>query len=139
LPVVLGAHGKRLAPGVVTIAPGALNLMVHESMRVTTAVPPPTQYHVPGIDVTFTSISETYGAAAAGILLTGMGRDGALGLKRMRDRGAFTIGQDESTSAVYGMPAAAKSEDAVDLQLPLPEISVALHRILTPADGGGSE
>jgi chemotaxis response regulator CheB len=113
--------------------------MVHESLRVTTAPPPPTQYHVPGIDVTFTSISETYGSGAAGILLTGMGRDGALGLKRMRDRGGFTIGQDESTSAVYGMPAAAKSEDAVDLQLALPEISVALHRILTPAGGGGSE
>jgi two-component system chemotaxis response regulator CheB len=139
LPVVLGGHGRRLQPGVVTIAPGGLNLLVHESMRVTTQEPPPTQYHVPGIDATFTSISETYGAAAAGVLLTGMGRDGALGLKRMRDRGGFTIGQDESTSAVYGMPAAAASEDAVDLQLPLPEISVALHRILTPVDGGGSE
>jgi len=139
LPVVLGAHGKRLQPGVVTIGPGGLNLLVHESLRVTTQQPPPTQYHVPGIDATFTSISETYGAAAAGVLLTGMGRDGALGLKRIRDRGGFTIAQDESTSAVYGMPAAAASEDAVDLQLPLPEISVALHRILTPVDGGGSE
>ena len=139
LPVILGDHGKRLQPGVVTIAPGGLNLLVHESFRVTTQQPPPTQYHVPGIDATFTSISDTYGSAAAGVLLTGMGRDGALGLKRMRDRGGFTIGQDESTSAVYGMPAAAVSEDAVDLQLPLPDISVALHRILTPVDGGGSE
>jgi two-component system chemotaxis response regulator CheB len=136
LPVVLGDHGKRLQPGVVTIAPGGLNLLVHESLRVTTHEPPPTQYHVPGIDATFTSISDTYGAAAAGVLLTGMGRDGALGLKRIRDRGGFTIAQDESTSAVYGMPAAAASEDAVDMQLPLPEISTALHRILTPVDGG---
>ncbi|MGN6473363.1 MAG: chemotaxis-specific protein-glutamate methyltransferase CheB [Mycobacteriales bacterium] len=140
LPVVLGEHGKRITPGVVTIAPGGLNMLVHEHMRVTTQQAPPTQYHVPGIDVTFTSIAENYGAAAAGILLTGMGRDGALGLKRMRDRGALTIGQDESTSAVYGMPAAAKSEDAVDLQLPLPDISVALqHILINPADSGGSE
>ncbi|HWC36079.1 MAG TPA: chemotaxis-specific protein-glutamate methyltransferase CheB [Mycobacteriales bacterium] len=139
LPVVLGEHGKRLVPGVVTIAPGGLNLIVHESLRVTTQQPPPTQYHVPGIDVTFSSMGEVYGSAAAGLLLTGMGRDGALGMKRIRDRGGFTIGQDESTSAVYGMPAAAKSEDAVDLQLPLPDISVALHHLLTPVDSGGSE
>jgi two-component system chemotaxis response regulator CheB len=134
LPVVLGEHGKRLAQGTVTIAPGAMNLVIHDHLRVTTSTPPPTQYHVPGIDVTFTSAAEAYGSMVAGVLLTGMGRDGATGLKRIRDRGGLTIGQDESTSAVYGMPAAAKSEDAVDLQLPLPDISVALHRLLSPVD-----
>jgi two-component system chemotaxis response regulator CheB len=139
LPVVLGEHGKRLAQGTVTIAPGAVNLVIHDHLRVTTSTPPPTQYHVPGIDVTFTSAAEAYGSMAAGVLLTGMGRDGATGLKRMRDRGGLTIGQDESTSAVYGMPAAAMSEDAVDLQLPLPDISVAFHRILSPVDDGGAE
>jgi two-component system chemotaxis response regulator CheB len=132
LPVVLGEHGKRLAAGTVTIAPGAMNLVIHDHLRVTTSTPPPTQYHVPGIDVTFTSAAEAYGSMAAGVLLTGMGRDGATGLKRVRDRGGLTIGQDESTSAVYGMPAAAAAENAVDLQLPLPEISVALHRLLSP-------
>jgi two-component system chemotaxis response regulator CheB len=136
LPVVLGEHGKRLTPGVVTVAPGALNLVVHDHLRVTTQAPPPTQYHVPGIDVTFTTAAEAYGSLAVGVLLTGMGRDGATGLKRIRDRGGLTIGQDESTSAVYGMPAAAASEDAVDLQLPLPEISVALHRLLSKVRGG---
>jgi chemotaxis response regulator CheB len=60
-----------------------------------------------------------------------MGRDGALGLKRMRDFGALTIGQDEATSAVYGMPAAAMLADAVDLQLPLPEICTAVYRLLS--------
>jgi two-component system chemotaxis response regulator CheB len=132
LPVVLGASGKRLQPGSVTIAPSGLNLIVHEHMRVTTQSPPPPQYHVPGIDATFNSVAETFGSMAAGALLTGMGRDGALGLKRMRDRGGLTIGQDESTSAVYGMPAAAKSADAIDLQLPLPEISIALRHLLSP-------
>jgi chemotaxis response regulator CheB len=131
LPVVLGANGKRLAPGTVTVAPSGLNLVVHERLRVTTHSPPATQYHVPGIDATFNSVADVYGARAAGLLLTGMGRDGALGLKHIRDRGGFTIGQDESTSAVYGMPAAAKSADAVDLQLPLPEIATALRRLLT--------
>jgi two-component system chemotaxis response regulator CheB len=133
LPVMLGASGKRLQPGTVTIAPSGLNLIVHEHLRVTTHTPPPTQYHVPGIDATFGSVADTFGSRAAGALLTGMGRDGALGLKRMRDRGGLTIGQDESTSAVYGMPAAAKSVDAVDLQLPLPEISIALRHLLSPS------
>jgi two-component system, chemotaxis family, protein-glutamate methylesterase/glutaminase len=130
LPVVLGANGKKLAQGTVTIAPSGLNLVVHERLRSTTHDPEPGQYHVPGIDATFSSVAEAYGSTAVGVLLTGMGRDGAAGLKRMRDCGALTIGQDESTSAVYGMPAAAMSADAVDIQLPLPEICAAVYRLL---------
>jgi two-component system chemotaxis response regulator CheB len=130
LPVMLGANGKRMSPGTVTIAPSGLNLMVHDRLRMTTHNPEPGQFHVPGIDATFSSVAEAYGAAAVGVLLTGMGRDGALGLKRMRDYGALTLGQDESTSAVYGMPAAAMSADAVDIQLPLPEICLAVYRLL---------
>jgi chemotaxis response regulator CheB len=61
-----------------------------------------------------------------------MGRDGAEGLKRMRDRGAFTIAQDEATSAVYGMPAAAMSVDAVDRQLALSDIGAALRQVIAP-------
>jgi two-component system chemotaxis response regulator CheB len=136
LPVVLGSAGKRLSPGTVTVAPSGLNLIVHEHFRVTMQTPPATQYHVPGIDATFASVADTFGSAACGVLLTGMGRDGALGLKRIRDLGGLTIGQDESTSAVYGMPAAAKLADALDLQLPLPEISTALGRLLLPVKDG---
>jgi two-component system, chemotaxis family, protein-glutamate methylesterase/glutaminase len=130
LPVVLGASGKRVAPGTVTIAPSGLNFVVHDQLRVTTHEPEPGQFHVPGIDATFTSVAAAYGSSAVGVLLTGMGRDGALGLKRMRDSGGLTIGQDESTSVVYGMPAAAMSADAVDIQLPLPEICAAVCRLL---------
>jgi two-component system, chemotaxis family, protein-glutamate methylesterase/glutaminase len=135
LPVVLGATDRRLVPGTVTVAPSGLNLIVHERLRLTTSQPSPGQYHVPGIDATFTSVAEAYGAAAVGVLLTGMGSDGAQGLKRIRDCGGLTIGQDESTSAVYGMPAAAMSADAVDVQLPLPEICTAVYQLLdaTPA------
>jgi two-component system, chemotaxis family, protein-glutamate methylesterase/glutaminase len=133
LPVVLGASGKRMAPGTVTIAPSGLNLIVHERLRVTTSSPEPGQFHVPGIDATFTSVADAYGSTAVGVLLTGMGRDGAVGLKRIRDCGGFTIGQDESTSAVYGMPAAAMSADAVDIQLPMPEICLAVNRLLGAA------
>ncbi len=143
LPVELGANGKRMVPGTVTIAPSGLNLVVHDRLRLTTHDPEPGQYHVPGIDATFSSVAQAYGAAAVGVLLTGMGRDGARGLKRMRDHGALTLVQDESTSAVYGMPAAAMSAGAVDVQLPLPEICSAVYRLLetgslaTDEDGSG--
>jgi two-component system, chemotaxis family, protein-glutamate methylesterase/glutaminase len=139
LPVVLGANGRRLAPGTVTIAPSGLNLVVHDRLRVTTHEPSPRQHHVPGIDATFSSVAQAYGSAAVGVLLTGMGRDGAVGLKRMRDLGALTLGQDESTSAVYGMPAAAMSADAVDIQLPLPEICQAVYRLLERAPARAGE
>jgi two-component system chemotaxis response regulator CheB len=146
LPVVLGVHGKRMSPGTVTIAPSGLNLIVHDRLRITTSEPAAGQFHVPGIDATFTSVADAYGSTAVGLLLTGMGRDGAVGLKRIRDCGGFTIGQDESTSAVYGMPAAAMSADAVDVQLPLPEICSAVTALLggspaaedaAPDDGSG--
>jgi two-component system chemotaxis response regulator CheB len=138
LPVAVGGSGKRLQPGTVTIAPSGLNLVVHDQLRVTTQEPPRSQYHVPGIDATFSSIADAVGADAIGLLLTGMGRDGAAGLKRMRERGAFTIAQDEESCAVYGMPAAAMAIDAVDRQLPLDEISAALRQLTGLAASGGT-
>ena len=133
LPVSVGASGRRLQPGTVTIAPSGMNLVVHRELRVTTEEPPRSQYHVPGIDVTFASVADAVGGDAVGVLLTGMGRDGALGLKRMRDRGAFTIAQDEATCAVYGMPAAAMAVGAAERQLALADIGPALRKlILTP-------
>jgi two-component system chemotaxis response regulator CheB len=137
LPVAVGASGRRLQPGTVTVAPSGLNLIVHKELRVTTQEPPRSQYHVPGIDATFSSIAEAVGRDAVGVLLTGMGRDGAAGLLQMREAGAFTVAQDEATSAVYGMPAAAMALDAVDRQLPLDEVGAALRQLCghAPVDG----
>jgi two-component system chemotaxis response regulator CheB len=133
LPVAVASPGRRLAPGSVSIAPSGVNLIVHDSLRVTTAQPPTTQYHVPGIDETLSSIASAIGQHSVGVLLTGMGRDGAVGLKRMRERGALTIAQDESTSAVYGMPAAAVAIGAAELQLPIDEVGSALRQVAMPA------
>lgn len=126
LPVVQGETGRRLAPGTVTVAPSGLNLLVHDYLRVICEPAPDRQFHVPGIDASFESIAGSVGAEAVGVLLTGMGRDGAAGLKRLRDRGAVTIGQDEATSAVYGMPQAAFALGAVEHQLPLADIAPLL-------------
>ncbi|HTR69248.1 MAG TPA: chemotaxis-specific protein-glutamate methyltransferase CheB [Mycobacteriales bacterium] len=141
LPVALAVDGRRLVPGTVALAPSGQNLIVHDRYRVTMREPDPGQYHVPGIDTTFTSVADAYRSTSVGVLLTGMGRDGAAGLKRIRDEGGLTIGQDESTSTVYGMPAAAMSADAVDIQLPLPEICTAIHHLLAtspPVDPSGA-
>lgn len=127
MPVRVGESGRRLAPGTITIAPSGGNLLVQDQrLRVLCTPPGPGQFHVPGIDASLESIAEALGPDALGILLTGMGRDGAAGLLAMRERGALTIGQDEATCAVYGMPAAAHALGAVERQLPLPEIGGAL-------------
>jgi two-component system, chemotaxis family, protein-glutamate methylesterase/glutaminase len=129
LPVSVAASGRRLMPGTVSIAPSGANLIVHDSLRVSMQEPPTTQYHVPGIDETLSSVAAAVGQYAVGVLLTGMGRDGAVGLKRMRERGALTIAQDEETCAVYGMPAAAVAIGAAELQLPIGDIGPALRQV----------
>ena len=133
LPVGVGEGGKRLQPGTVTLAPGGLNLIIHERLRVTCEVPPPSQFHIPGIDPTFMSVAHHVGPAAIGVILTGMGRDGAAGLKEMRDCGAITIGQDEASSAVYGMPGAAKALGAIEYERPLAEIAPLLLSLVSAA------
>ena len=131
LPVVVGASGQRLQPGTVTIAPSGANLLVQDDrLRVLLAEPLPGQFHVPGIDQCFASVADALGPDAVGVLLTGMGRDGAQGLKAMRDRGAATLGQDEATSTVYGMPQAAFAVGAVDRQLALHDIAPAVLGLL---------
>jgi two-component system chemotaxis response regulator CheB len=135
MPVVVGESGRRLAAGTVTIAPSGGNLLVQDDrLRVLCVPPDPGQFHVPGIDATFSSIAASLGSAACGVLLTGMGRDGAVGLQRMRERGAVTLAQDEATSAVYGMPAAAAALGAVEHQLPLDRIAPAVLRVLGRGD-----
>jgi two-component system chemotaxis response regulator CheB len=127
MPVVVGESGRRLAPGTITLAPSGGNLLVQDDrLRVLCTPPEPGQFHVPGIDATFCSVASALGPDALGVLLTGMGRDGAAGLLAMRERGALTLGQDEATCAVYGMPAAAYALGAVQRQLPLPDIAPAL-------------
>ena len=130
LPVVLGQKGHKLEPGQVTIAPGGHNMIIGDRLRVSLEVPPPGQFHVPGIDACFSSIATHVGSTAIGVILTGMGRDGAAGLKLMRENGAVTIGQDEATSAVYGMPAAAMAIGAVEHELPLLEIAPMMLRTI---------
>ncbi len=79
--------------------------------------------HCPSVDVLFESVADTAGSNAVGVILTGMGSDGAKGMLKMRNSGAYTIGQDKATSVVYGMPMVAYNNGAVKVQLPLGKIS----------------
>jgi two-component system chemotaxis response regulator CheB len=76
----------------------------------------------PSVDTLFESVALEFGPTAAGVLLTGMGRDGASGLLEMRKAGAFTIAQDQATSVVYGMPQQAALLNAASRIVPLPEV-----------------
>ena len=100
---------------------------MHERLRVTCEVPPPSQFHIPGIDPTFSSIAHHLGPAAIGVILTGMGRDGALGLKEMRDCGAVDHRPGRADQrGVRACPRAAKALGAVEHERPLPEIAPLL-------------
>lgn len=84
---------------------------------------PPVSGHRPSVDVLFNSVAATVGAASVGVILTGMGRDGASGLLAMRGKGARTLGQDEASCVVYGMPKVAHEIGAVERQSPLARLS----------------
>jgi two-component system chemotaxis response regulator CheB len=96
---------------------------------------PPVCRHRPSVDVLFRSVAETVGPRAVGVILTGMGADGADGLLAMKRAGASTIAQDESTSVVFGMPKEAIDRGAVDVVLPLPRIAAGILQRVPSLNG----
>ncbi len=128
-PIYEAAEGMVLKAGMACIAAGGTQLRIIRmasglTCRVTDD--PPVNNHKPSVDVTFDSVVEAVGENTLGIILTGMGKDGAEGLLRLRQAGAHTIGQNEATCVVYGMPHAAYNIGAVAEVLPLPAIADAI-------------
>jgi len=110
-------EGDTLCTGRVLVAPGDLHMLLRksgESYRVVVKTGPRVCYQRPSVDVMFSSVAESAGAHAVGVLLTGMGSDGAQGLLKMRQAGARTIAQDESSCVVFGMPKEAIRAGAAD-------------------------
>lgn len=97
----------------------------------------PVNGHRPSVDVLFESVARAFGARAVGVILTGMGRDGASGLLAMRQAGARTIGQDEPSCVVYGMPRAAFELGAVEQQAPLHAVAAAALELCSSKSIGG--
>lgn len=119
-------HGDAVRPGKVLVAPGNYHMRLmreSERMYVSCRTGEKVSGHCPSVDVLFDSVAEAAKDKAVGVILTGMGKDGASGLLNMRKQGAYTIGQDSESSIVYGMPMAAYNIGAVMRQLPLEKIA----------------
>jgi two-component system chemotaxis response regulator CheB len=123
------ADQQRVQAGCVYIAPGAHHLeLSREGMGWICRLHdgPPVSGHRPSVDVLFRSGARVAGAKAIGVILTGMGKDGAEGLLELRKAGASTLGQDEASSLIYGMPRVAFERGAVERQFPLTELAEAI-------------
>ena len=123
--------GQQVFPGHAYIAPGDRHLMlVRDGARYMCRLNdgPPVNRHRPSVDVLFRSVAANAGQNAVGVILTGMGDDGARGLKEMHEAGAPTIAQDERTSVVWGMPGQAVKLGGVDKVLPLEAVAGQMLR-----------
>ena len=124
----------RVLPGLALIAPGGKHMKIERSgahyiARIFDG--PPVNRHRPSVDVLFRSVADQAGKNSVGFILTGMGGDGARGLKAMRDAGAHTVAQDERTSVVFGMPKEAIALGAADKVIGLPEMAQEIMRSAT--------
>lgn len=122
-------EGDLIRPGQALIAPGNHHMLVEKKgAKYYTKLKqgPPVHHHRPSVDVLFNSVAKVVGVNATGVILTGMGSDGAKGLLAMKEKGAYTMAQDKSTSVVYGMPKVAKDKGGVSEVLPLHKIAGAI-------------
>jgi two-component system chemotaxis response regulator CheB len=126
LPIQIAQLGEIPQPGRIYFPPEQRHLEIDTRGRFVYSDSPPLGGHRPSVTVTFVSIAKFYGKAAAGILLTGMGRDGTDGMQAIAEAGGFTVAQDEATSVVFGMPKEAINLGAAKQILPIQAIAPAL-------------
>lgn len=129
LPVQLGVEGARVNAGQVYVAPDNCHMEVDSSGRIQLTNAPPEHGVRPSVAALFRSVAQGYGRQAVGVLLTGMGKDGALELKSIRGRGGITVAQDKESSMVFGMPGEAIEIDAAQYILAPAGIIDLLNRL----------
>ncbi len=115
VPVRVAVEGDRLEPGLALVAPGAMHLLVRPDGRIHLQKPAPKDFYRPSIDMAMTSAAEAYGASAIGVVLTGIGNDGAEGLKHIRDAGGECFVQDIASCIVPSMPERAMQHAGADV------------------------
>ncbi len=124
--VLEASHGECIRPGIVYIAPAGVHMRVErqsESRAIIFLDPHPEEYlHIPSIDVLMTSVADAFGNRTLGVIMTGMGSDGAAGMNAIHRRGGLTIGQNEATCTVYGMPRACAELGILTRVVPLAQI-----------------
>ena len=137
LSVQLARQGEDIRPGTVYVAPGHAHLQIARApgmgYRTELNAAPPLNFHRPSVEMLFRSAAQVLGAQAVGVMLTGMGKDGAAAMLEMKQAGAYNLAQDEASCVVFGMPRAAIELGAVDEVLPLQEMAArALARCRRP-------
>lgn len=130
----IAEHGMKLEPGHAYLAPDNLHMGVEKNSHVVLTRDTPENGMRPSVSYLFRTVAENFGKYAAGVLLTGMGKDGAEELKFMRENGAVTIAQDYESSVVHGMPGAAIKLDAAKFVLPPEEIAALLENLTWKGD-----
>ncbi|MEE8319262.1 MAG: chemotaxis-specific protein-glutamate methyltransferase CheB [bacterium] len=130
LPLHQGHHGTMVVPGNVYIAPCDVNMGISKRGKIIIDSEDDGRVQKPSASYLFNSVKEHYADAALGVILTGMGKDGAEELKKMRDKGSVTIAQDKETSVVFGMPGEAVQLDAAEYILPLGSIGPKIRELL---------
>ena len=138
LTVKEGEHGEIIQPNSVYIAPGGLHMDLRRNganLQINCFMAPPVHSCRPAVDILFKSVAKLVGGGALGVILTGIGHDGTDGLLEMKKQGSPTLGQDEATSVVYGMPKSAFDAGAVDTQLALPSIALAINSMVHKRNG----
>ncbi len=133
LEVCIASHGDPVDPGRVLLAPDGVHMKVGKGGAVVLEASEPVSGQRPSATVLFKSVAQAFGTRAVGVIITGMGKDGAEGLRDIYDVGGITIAQDERTSLVFGMPRAAAELGVVQSVLPLDEIPKALLRAVLEA------
>jgi two-component system chemotaxis response regulator CheB len=116
-------------PGRVYVAPGDRHLLLSSAGTLKVSAEPPLGNQRPSATMLFQSMARAVGRRGLGVILTGMGEDGAQGLVEMRQAGGYTVAEDESTAVVYGMPAAAARMGGVNVSLPLDLIAARILRL----------
>jgi len=124
--------GDVTAPGTALLAPGGSHLLLDRAGRVLLRSDAPVHGVRPAADPTLISAAQTFGARTIGVVLTGMGRDGAKGMAAVKASGGATLAQDKATSLVYGMPKAAIELGVIDTVSPLDRIALVINRWLDP-------
>ncbi len=121
-------EGDYVQHGLALIAPGGYHMVVTETGRIRLNQDPPVNYVRPAADVMMNSVADVYGDGSVGVVLTGMGSDGAKGIKSIKEKGGTTIAQDEKTSVIFGMPHVAIQTGCVDVVAPLEQVPRAILR-----------
>jgi two-component system chemotaxis response regulator CheB len=115
-------EGDGIRPGLALVAPSGLHMKIKKG-GVTLEEEPSKLIHRPSVDVLFHSVAEAYGSRSMGVILTGMGSDGAEGMKHIKEKGGITLAQDETSSVIFGMPRVAIETGAADKVVPLADMA----------------